>query len=439
MQPRILIDGHDLWKEHGTGIATYARNLAMTAKSLGAETSLLVSTAPRSLQDPLLAEIEFYDPRWPKWFIRLGGRGQFAYRSLRALLSLLNPISVSEIPIQGQVVNQTYNNRLRHFDHLLAGTDLFETARRHFQITGKRLKIRTPERVDIAHWTSPIPIEIVGAKNIYTIHDLIPLRLPYTTLDDKQYYLKLTRHLAANADHIVTISHQSMADIVELLGCPAEKVTMTYQSSDVASDRTSLLSVGYADRIKRLYNLTAGKYFLFVGARDPKKNIQRLLEAHLSANSDLPLAIVGPRGWETDERMSLMTSNAITKRKKRVRLLESVPQQQLIDLLLGARALIFPSLYEGFGLPVLEAMSLGTPVITSTAEAIREVGGDAVIYVDPYKVHDIREAIERISTDDTLAEDLKQKGLEQAKLFSAESYSLQLKNLYSKVLTNAQS
>jgi glycosyltransferase involved in cell wall biosynthesis len=429
----ILIDGNDLWREQGSGIATYARNLAIAAQSLGAETSLLVETAPLPQSDPLLTEIEFYDPRAPKWLIKSRDTARRLHRGVRSILALANPMRGYDIPIAGHVVNASFVDRLRHFNGLCAAPDIFGMARQHFRLTGRRLKLRLPRPVDIVHWTSPLPVELVGAKNIYTFHDLIPLRLPYTTLDDKRYYLRLVRHLVSFADHIVTVSEQSKADILELLDCPTDKISVTYQAVDVAAEIAAGAADGLAERLYRLYNIKAGQYFLFTGAQEPKKNVGRLLSAYFSADCDLPLMMVGPGGWKSESEMRLL---AVHRRKRRVKLLDFVTRRQLIDLILGARALVFPSLYEGFGLPVLEAMTLGTAVITSNTDALKEVGGDAVAYVDPYRVDDIRSAIERVAKDDAFVEELQRKGPQQAKRFCPEEYARRLGDLYGRLLAD---
>src|SRR5690606_23693117 len=123
-----------------------------------------------------------------------------------------------------------FRNQMPHFDALWNVSNIFEQVQRSYRFYMRAAAVRLDHRPDIAHWTFPLPLRVPGAKNIYTMHDLVPLRLPYTTLHDKRRYLKTCRMLARTADHIVTVSECSKRDIVNLLGVPEEKITNTYQA-----------------------------------------------------------------------------------------------------------------------------------------------------------------------------------------------------------------
>jgi glycosyltransferase involved in cell wall biosynthesis len=270
------------------------------------------------------------------------------------------------------------------------------------------------------------------------MHDLIPLKLPFTTLDSKGDYLRLCRTIAREADRIVTVSENSKRDICELLDVSPENVVNTYQSVSVPDKLTSASPDELASILKNLYGLNAGEYFLFVGAVEPKKNLSRLLEAFLGSDIESPLVIAGPNAWMYEQQLSIwdpkrtssytLAEGRITSRNRILRL-DYVPFPALINLIRGARCLVFPSLYEGFGLPPLEAMALGTPVITSTTSSLPEVTGDAAMLVDPYDVNDIRRALVAMhDMEDTSA--LVNRGLEQARKFSPEAINPIIQNLY---------
>ncbi|HVY34129.1 MAG TPA: glycosyltransferase family 1 protein [Caulobacteraceae bacterium] len=429
---RVLIDGHDLWLGQGTGIATYTRNLAIAAGHLGFERGILISTAPVSRRNAHLREVEFYDTARasPMPWLRNIGRlaNQVAYFGC--------PPRVIEIPRSGLLDTTAFHDRLGHFERVYQTSDMFQAARLHFSLTGRRLKLRPPGPVDIAHWSSPIPIELIGAKNVYTLHDLVPLKLPHTTLDNKRYYLRLVQHLSETADPLITVSESSKKDIEDILPAARGRVSNTYQATDIDEGEPDGLgdTTDVGRRLKQLYNLEAGRYFLFIGAVEPKKNVGRLLQAFLSADCDLPLVMVGPSGWMADEELRLLSTRAVARRLTRVKQLGFVRRPALRDLIRGSRALLFPSIYEGFGLPVVEAMTLGTPVMTSNTSSMPETAGQAALYVDPYRVDEMRAAITRLAHDEALVDQLRRLGPVQAEKFSAARHAERLAQAYAQVL-----
>lgn len=164
-----------------------------------------------------------------------------------------------------------------------------------------------------------------------------------------------------------------------------------------------------------------------------------MIEAYLAADVQCPLIMVGPLGWKYEKEMRMLENytintttidHRIIKKRKRIVHLEYVPFNTLVALIQGAKGLIFPSLYEGFGLPVLEAMSLRTPVITSNTSSLPEVGGDAPLYIDPYRIQEITDAIVTLDNDRVLSERCIAKGLEQVKKFSPEEYRKRLATIY---------
>jgi glycosyltransferase involved in cell wall biosynthesis len=297
------------------------------------------------------------------------------------------------------------------------------------------------------HWTYPLPIKVVGAKNVYTLHDLVPLRLPYTTLDIKRRYYRLCRMLVQRADHIVTVSECSRRDIITLLGADPEKVTNTWQAVDIPAKFAKKPEPLARAEVEGSTGLTWGGYFLFYGAIEPKKNVGRLIEAYLAAESPHPLVIVGKKAWKSEEELRLLfddnirwiseeNGRLVTRRK--IILLDYAPFRLLVSLIRGARALLFPSLYEGFGLPPLEAMSLGTPVLTSNTASLPEVVGNAALLVDPYDVQQIAEGIRALDADAELRARLAAAGPKQAEAFSPDRYDRRLAALYAKLGLSAE-
>jgi glycosyltransferase involved in cell wall biosynthesis len=284
------------------------------------------------------------------------------------------------------------------------------------------------------HWTYPLPILLEGARNIYTMHDLVPLRLPYTTLDNKRAYLRLIRGCLRWGDHICTVSEASRRDILSLFPARPERVTNTFQTAGLPEQVGPGEDV--AGWLTRLFGLPHKGYFLFYGALEPKKNIGRMIQAYLASGVETPLVIVGGRAWKAEGELRLIVGNdgKPTRAAARVYMLDYLPAAWLGTLVRGARAVLFASLYEGFGLPVLEAMQLGTPVITSTTSSLPEVAGDAALLVDPYDPGAIANALLALDGNPDLRARLVEAGLRQAELFTPARYAERLTALYRDVL-----
>ena len=288
------------------------------------------------------------------------------------------------------------------------------------------------------HWTYPLPIHLEGAANIYTFHDLVPLRLPYTTLDAKVAYRDLLAACAQQAAHLCTVSESSRADIIGEFGIDPDRITNCYQASPLAALDSDPRDD--AAMIENIFGLPHRGYFLHFGAIEPKKNIGRLLEAYLATGVSAPLVLTGGRGWQAQEELRLLVpedeADTLHGRRmaERVRRLEHLPRPLLARLVRGARAVLFPSIHEGFGLPVLEAMQLGTPVLTSAAGALAEIAGDAALLVDPYDVGAIAAGVRALDADAGLRERMSAAGPAAAARFSAEAYRSRLEVMYTRLV-----
>jgi glycosyltransferase involved in cell wall biosynthesis len=428
---RIVYDGLNLALTHGTGIATYARVLSHVAQELGHEVGIVYSSRRAPPKALLPREIAFFDaPKAVKIspLKRVSDQlvDHFAYwRSVKP-----KPIELS-----GAVVTKEFAGMLPAYNQLYAARNLFQNAERHFALTNKFVDLSLDIRPDVFHCTYQLPLKIKSSCNIYTIHDLIPLRLPFTTLDNKRYMLRLLRKIAREADHIVTVSEHSKRDIIEILNVEEKRVTNTYQGVILPERFRERSDDEVADELEGSHSLEMYGYLLFFGAFEPKKNIIRLVDAYLASNADIPLVIVAEEGWQADAEQKLVTHLLAAERlravpRRRIQRLDYVTLGTLITLIRGARAVLFPSLYEGFGLPILEAMSLGTPVITSTESSVPEVAGDAALLVDPYDTTAITRAINTVVADADLRAELSRRGRIQAENFSMERYRERVERLY---------
>lgn len=433
-----MIDGRNLELEKGTGVATYARNLSYCLNDLNYMVEVLYGSRAAPDQSNLLKEIAFFDgnagdvPRWIR-----------AARAAKETLMAPLGYEATRVPITGAVISDGFKSRLPYFDDIYNSPDLFRKASGLFSIFNKLHKVHMTNKPDLMHWTYPLPLKISNIPNIYTLHDLVPLRLPYTTLDNKRRYLKLVTKIARSADHIVTVSESAKNDIINLLGIEPERITNTYQSVNIPAKYADKTPEEIEREVRGTFGLEYKNYFLFWGSIEPKKNIGRIIEAYLSSGSEAPLVIVGAQAWKSEDELRLIYNDNIrtqikvgneTRVRNKIVVLNYAPFPLLVSLIKGAKATVFPSLYEGFGLPVLESMLLGTPVITSNTASIPEVAGDAAILINPYDSIQLSRAIRSVDNDEGLRNFLVEKGFVQAKIFSTEAYISRLDKLYKKFL-----
>jgi glycosyltransferase involved in cell wall biosynthesis len=424
---RIIFDGLNLSLARGTGIATYTRMLTRAAHDLGHEVGVLYSTPFTPAKDPLLREIAFFDERRPG----MSGKRKLTLR--RALNHAIDqtryhlPVKPLPVELSGAVVARQFKRTLEAHDQVFVARNLFANARAYFSRTKAFVNLAFEQRPDILHCTYPLPLRVKSARNVYTIHDLVPLRLPFTTEDNKRQLFRLLKKIAQEADHIVTVSENSKRDIMELLGVEEGRISNTYQTVDFPREWIERPAEALAAQLEGNFGLSLHEYLLFYGALEPKKNVRRLIDAYLASGVDLPLVLVIAGGWQNDAEMRLLAEQeeceGLRKRSGRgIHRLDYVSFATLVTLIRGARAVIFPSLYEGFGLPVLESMVLGTPVVASCESSLPEIAGDAALLVDPYDIDQIARAIATIVDDVDLRAELARRGPLQAAKFSVERY-----------------
>ena len=288
-------------------------------------------------------------------------------------------------------------------------------------------------KLDLIHDpTGTAPLALASVPCIVTIHDVFPYTKPEssTTLERWVYHYWLPRILP-KIQHVITVSQKSKEDILKYLPIMKENVTVTPEAAN-AKFRV-MLEAEFA-AVLDLYEVSF-PYILSVGSIEPRKNLLRLLDAyaHLRDWSEKwNLVIVGARNFwkstpvvETVEKLGLESCVHFTG---------YIPEEDLPALYNGADLFVFPSLYEGFGLPVLEAMACGTPVVTSDSTSLPEVAGDAALLVDPYDVEAIAEAMHQILSDPDLAAELRQRDLARAKQFTWEQTARETIKVYERVL-----
>jgi len=426
---RILVDAFNIALPHGTGVATYGRSLARAASRLGHDINVLFGSRQARSRVSLLNEIALAEGD-PETNGKRRSGWSTASGFVRAAGGTVRALQAMPVPVSGQVLlpQHLQVEAAQYWN----AQNVYTGSAQVFHVSGAFTKVDLAA-IDLAHWTYPLPVKIPGARNVYTLHDLVPLRLPYTTADRKRAYYRLCDKIAREADHVLTVSEASRRDIIDILGIGEDRVTNLYQASDITSALGSHDEAFIARYVEGLLGVGMREYFLFFGAIEPKKNVARLVEAYLASSISSPLVIVGGPGWGGEQDVKLLKSLAGLDGRKRIVWLGYLPRDMLAMLIAGARATVFPSLYEGFGLPALESMALGTPIITSNVSSLPEVVGEAGILVDPYDVRDIARAIIAMDSDAAMRADLSRQGLVQADKFSSAAYATRLADFYARI------
>jgi glycosyltransferase involved in cell wall biosynthesis len=296
--------------------------------------------------------------------------------------------------------------------------DLFREAQVYFDIWRRPMEIVCPDEPGIVHWTYPVPLRLRGWRNVYTFHDTIPIDHPDLSPIARGRYRRMLNALIEGASRIVTVSEASKSDIERLFAPSPGFVVNLGEAVEVAHDPAPL-SAG----------LVAGRYLLHCGSIEPRKNVARLIEAWRTSGAEMPLVLAGPAGWR---------SGPILAASEGVIHLDYLPRDQLLGLIASARALVMPSLAEGFGLPVAEAMALGTPVVTSAEGALAETAGGAALTVDPCDAVALAAALRRVAKDDLLCERLGASGKARSVAFSIEAFGRRLAAFYDEVGGNGR-
>ncbi len=272
---------------------------------------------------------------------------------------------------------------------------------------------------------APYFFNVLDSKKILTLHDITPKLLPETHMKITQVRCKYELpRILNNADRIITVSNSSKRDILFYYKIKPEKVSVVYNGVG-----DSFKPQEDCANIKEKYNIKF-PFFLFVGTLEPRKNIPTLIKAYKKLRKHRfihKLVIVGRKGWNYANIPQIIKDLSL---ENDVLLLDNVPEDDLPSFYSLADLFIYPSLYEGFGLPPLEAMACGTPVITSNTSSLPEVVGDAGIMVDPDDVDGLARAMHEVLTNDGLREEMIKKGLERAKLFSWENTARETLKVY---------
>lgn len=298
--------------------------------------------------------------------------------------------------------------------------------------------------VDLFHGLSnelPKGISRSGIKCVVTVHDLIFERFPGTYHFDERYVHRWKiKQACKEADAVIAASQQTKDDLIYFYQVPAEKIFVCYQTCNPIFQQTALPNE--KSRIKEKYGLP-DQYFLFVSSITARKNLVAILKAMvlLKEKMNIPLVVIGNGGKEKEEIKKFAASNGISDRllllnekavSKEPGFTSSADFPAIYQ---QALALVYPSVFEGFGIPLLEAFYSGLPVISSNTSSLPEVAGDAALYFSPADTETLAAHLLQASTNNDLLNGLKLKGFKRSAVFTAEQHAKEVMNVYKTVLT----
>ena len=345
---------------------------------------------------------------------------------------LFNPRPSSLFSFAGRNVHEVLPSSFLH--------KLFTSAWRSSGVKNdlKRLKI------NLYHGLSheiPVGIDQTGTRSVVTIHDLIHERYPgqYSKIDVKIYQKKF-RYACRYSDHVIAISEQTKRDIIEFYKTPEEKITVCYQSCNPAFSKTD--SEEEKTGIHKKYDLPP-QFFLYVGSIIERKNLLNICKALflLRNQLDIPLVVIGDGKKYKQQVKDYLLQNGIESKviflSENTYAKSSASFQNAADfpaIYQSAIAMIYPSFFEGFGIPVLEALCSRLPVITSNVSCLPEAGGDAAYYVNPHSAEEIATGMNKIFSDTALADTMKHKGWLHAQNFTQQKTAAAVMDVYRKLV-----
>jgi glycosyltransferase involved in cell wall biosynthesis len=361
---------------------------------------------------------------------RNAGSSAYIYQLLQHLPSIASPHRYIVFTNADRIGLRVGNERGFHLVR-----SRFDTERPARRVLWEQLafpSLIARERLDLVHGTLNVLPLSRRTAGVVTIHDVSFLLFPERFLPAKRRYLStMTRLSARGARFVAASSENTRRDVIQLLGVPEERVRV--------------VSLGVEDRLRapvapetivafRAAHDLPEHFYLYIGSLEPRKNLVRLVEAYglaRQAGVEWPLVLAGGKGWMYEEIFSRIQELGL---ESHIVLPGYVLYDDLPLWYNAASAFVYPSLYEGFGLPVAEAMACGCPVITSTASSLPEVAGDAAVLVDPEQVEELRDALIRLAGDPLLRADLGRRGRERAARFDWRATAAQMVSLYSEAL-----
>ncbi|KPU43695.1 spore coat protein SA [Oxobacter pfennigii] len=353
------------------------------------------------------------------------GVGHYGYNLMKSLINKISQYDNIDITFFLQQDINIESQAVKYYKKFISPSERMLNEQFLFPL---KLKMNDYDLVHYIDYSSSI-INF-NQRFLTTIHDLTFLKYP-ETFPAKNRKLKtfLTPYSIKRSEKIITISENTKSDIINFFPEAQGKIKVIYPGK---GDYRRVENFSIIEKVKIKYNLP-DNYILFVGTMEPRKNISRLIEAFeiiYSHNKDISLVLLGGKGWLYKE---IFNKIEYSKAKSNIRYIGYAAQADMPAIYSGSNMLVYPSLYEGFGLPPLEAMSCGVPVIVSDTSSLPEVVGDAGLYIDPYNVESISERINNFLIDSNLREECIRKGLLRADKFNWDSTAEQIIDIYREI------
>jgi len=359
-------------------------------------------------------------------FLNSSGLGNYSRNTLNALHRYYHDNKY--VLYTPEIKNELFQN-YKQFEVISPESSLsklFNSLWRNFSVSGQ-LKNHD---IELFHGLSnelPNGIHKTNIPSAVTIHDLIFIRFPefYKTIDRKIYFNKV-KYACSSAQKIIAISEQTKEDIIRFFNVDQNKIEVVYQSvSPVFFERKN------ANDLRVKYNLPE-QFILSVGTHEPRKNQLSILKAVNAEKMDIQVVFVGKATSYTKKLTSFIEAN---KMKNQVKFLNNISENDLACLYQMANISVYISFFEGFGLPVIEAMASGCPVITTNISCLPETAGGAALLCTPNDIEQLGKQIKTLMENKELRSELIQKGIERAKLFHPENFSQKMISLYNEILS----
>ncbi|MBN1598590.1 MAG: glycosyltransferase family 4 protein [Bacteroidales bacterium] len=297
---------------------------------------------------------------------------------------------------------------------------------RSFLLTDRLKK----DGIDLFHGLSnelPVNIHKKGIKSVVTIHDLIFMRFPqwYSTID-RYIYTRKFRYSGKVAKRVITVSEQTKNDLIEFFQIDENKIKVIYQGCNESFKKK--LSGNDHRKIVDLYKLPS-QFILYVGTIEERKNLLNIIKSIHLGQINIPLVVVGRPTRYLRKVREFISENKV----RNIIFMNQLPVEHLPAIYQLAEIFIYPSVFEGFGIPILEAMTSGIPVVTSTGSCFKEVGGKAAYYIDPYNTDEMICAIKSVLSENDRREEMIKKGYEQAEKFNNSDIAAKVMNAYREI------
>ncbi len=422
---KILIGGYDFEEKIHRGISFWGRSLV---KALSKDNTTYLLTSAKYFKEPIVfykSVIEqLMDPYHlpPKKKIIQYIKSLFLKK--RPKILNLNTEQKRNIILVDRL---RYLNYISNFYNVEYFYDITSVHNRFFLKKPFNIKLKD---IDIFITTSPMNIKS-NVPLIQTLHDVLPLTSPYHPPDDdKRIFYYRVLNMLKYSTIIISVSKYSRDRCLEIFPNFEEKIKVIYQPAPIYDEEKEIINNPLVkEAILKGFKLEEQNYLFYVGTLEKRKNIKGLINAFLAIYNKIkiPLVLAGSLGYGNEEFKHYL------KRYKHIKYIGYISNIEKLVLIKNARAFLFPSFEEGFGIPPLEALSLGTPVLTSNTSSLPEVCGNAALYINPYSIKDIATGILEITLNESLRERIVRNGFQQIKKFSFENFEKQLSKIISSI------